>query len=848
MRHATRAHKVLVPDAALRPYVAVEQCTSGPHSGSSLAEELLMLDGAQIDEESGVAASASRSEGSKLQGTEHSAHAVTKTSRRGKFLQDICGLKSMLVGSKADVPTSDLRSNFANPDTTVYGNPFSPYFTDSRRSVVIGNSYLLDSSSRGNTVLDDKNDMDEEYLSSQEFEEAERELYATTRDKNRHAFVRTDLVATSRESAHLFVDFYRDYLEYEEWRAYSLPGARKVDFLWSLPVCRLPEPSAGFLEGIRGALDGEVSARTRKKSDIAKIDVLGTRPEAYTKALLEAFLTNLVSRFFSDLTEGAEDCGEAAEKSDPSHGVVEQITAQSRTAILGILRRLVSGVIDSQLTADIENFGPREGLRKLFTWIMRVYGFIGVPVRPLDRGPDWNVRYTLIDPNAVEVSIAPYLGNRMNNGGDDPPVGDEVKDKRNELQHQEIGGLEDGGQAYSALCVPPSDKYLLPAFTTATKKRERISTEDLARRTEEAEVPRPLPVPGISAYYGSIVISSPESKLKTSYVYPVHQEPLPEFLETAIELENEGHRRSALKAAALRSGRASTSSVLFGKSSTSVERSTSPSPSSSDSEDDNDKGSTSTTSSTSSQHPLRRYHPLLPLSRPKALIFDRPPAYPRRILNLENVAHFLLRKFGTSFDWHVVNGLEQFSGADQMRLFAQSSLVIGATGTSMHFLLAMRDDEKKHPKGTKIDERGFHDPAAEDARQGHEQLKMKHEELLPLLTHTESLRRGIRPTVIEFAPLQYKPRDLEYYECNDNFFLDKYSWIGGQARQQQIRHICLRAQAVFEWDTFSKADSFGRVVSQSRSQWRQAHLRVTNLTQLENIISDVVLKEVVSQW
>eukprot|EP00392_Amoebophrya_sp_AT5.2_P009362 g9390.t1 len=89
------------------------------------------------------------------------------------------------------------------------------------------------------------------------------------------------------------------------------------------------------------------------------------------------------------------------------------------------------------------------------------------------------------------------------------------------------------------------------------------------------------------------------------------------------------------------------------------------------------------------QYPLRSEkstkHELRP-RRPKALLFDRPVGYPRRILNLESVARFLLEKYARHFDWHIVAGLEQFSGADQMRLFAQSALVVGAVGTSMHFL------------------------------------------------------------------------------------------------------------------------------------------------------------------
>eukprot|EP00392_Amoebophrya_sp_AT5.2_P009361 g9389.t1 len=102
----------------------------------------------------------------------------------------------------------------------------------------------------------------------------------------------------------------------------------------------------------------------------------------------------------------------------------------------------------------------------------------------------------------------------------------------------------------------------------------------------------------------------------------------------------------------------------------------------------------------------------------------------------------------------------------------------------------------------------------------------------------------IRPTVIEYAPLKYKPVDLAHYECSDNFLLDKYGWIGGQARQQKIRHICLRTNALFEHDTFARADAFGFKVAASRSQWRAAHLNVSNFTQLGSIIDEVVLREV----
>ncbi|CAD7923491.1 unnamed protein product [Amoebophrya sp. A120] len=261
-------------------------------------------------------------------------------------------------------------------------------------------------------------------------------------------------------------------------------------------------------------------------------------------------------------------------------------------------------------------------------------------------------------------------------------------------------------------------------------------------------------------------------------------------------------------------------------------------------------------------HPLHQEPVLRALgrqTRPKALLFDRPGGYPRRILNLEELARFLLAKFSTVFDWHIVAGLEQFSGADQMRLFAQSSLVVGAVGTSMHFLLAMEDARKRNSQGTT--KKHEKDEAVEGSS-GHRLLSSDSSSILNRNKSSSStstsvdqtydrffernahLHEKIRPTVIEYAPLKYKPHDLEHYECTDNFFLDKYGWVGGQARQQQIRHICLRARALFEHDTFARQDAFGFTVAAARSQWRAAHLKVLNFTQLEEIIENVVLADV----
>ena len=82
------------------------------------------------------------------------------------------------------------------------------------------------------------------------------------------------------------------------------------------------------------------------------------------------------------------------------------------------------------------------------------------------------------------------------------------------------------------------------------------------------------------------------------------------------------------------------------------------------------------------------------------------------------------------------------------------------------------------------------------------------------------------------------------YECNENLFEDKYGYVGGQARQLGLRHICFRERCVFARDSFTKKDVDGYQTNPLISQWRQSHIRVANFTKLRVFIDRVVLAEV----
>ena len=129
--------------------------------------------------------------------------------------------------------------------------------------------------------------------------------------------------------------------------------------------------------------------------------------------------------------------------------------------------------------------------------------------------------------------------------------------------------------------------------------------------------------------------------------------------------------------------------------------------------------------------------------RPKALLLNRPVPYPRRIINVGQLFHFLVARYGAFFEWQLVEGLEQFDPADQMRLFAGAALIIAGMGTSLHMMAGMRD----------------HAGVA------------------------EGVGGKIRPTIIELAPmllLQTKQDsdgrllsvkdEMGPYECNENIF------------------------------------------------------------------------------
>ncbi len=162
----------------------------------------------------------------------------------------------------------------------------------------------------------------------------------------------------------------------------------------------------------------------------------------------------------------------------------------------------------------------------------------------------------------------------------------------------------------------------------------------------------------------------------------------------------------------------------------------------------------------------------------KALFFDRPAPFARRFENAEQITSILLTEYGDYYDWYFVEGMEQFSFTDQFRIFAQSALAIGAIGTSFHLMSAMKP---------------------------------------------------VDSVVLEFAPIKGMWRS--FYECSEDWRKDKYSWIGGNARQLHIHHKCLKAVPMYSEDGFDFTSRGGWRPALHASQWRQMNLVVVLILQ-----------------
>ena len=121
---------------------------------------------------------------------------------------------------------------------------------------------------------------------------------------------------------------------------------------------------------------------------------------------------------------------------------------------------------------------------------------------------------------------------------------------------------------------------------------------------------------------------------------------------------------------------------------------------------------------------------------------------------------------------YVVQGLEQFSWEDQFRLFSQSQLVIGAIGTSFHFMSLMQGAGDGSGGGDGSGDGGG-DGSGDGS--GDNNINDKGGD-----GSGDNINND-KPTITELAPTKDMRR--AFYECDNTWTGDKHGWIGGNARQ-----------------------------------------------------------------